>query len=64
MEKQGFRATMAQLNESFPERELLTISDVMSVTGLSRTSVWRHIRLNAMKRVTKADLARQICMGG
>lgn len=65
MEKQGFRATMAQLNERFPEHEMLTISDVMAFTGLSRTTIWRRIRLHPkLKRVAKADLARQICIGG
>ena len=62
-EKQGFRDTMAQINEAFPEQGTLNKSEVAAFMGVSLRTVYRHIRFNDVTgRVTKADLARQICI--
>lgn len=63
-EKQGFRDTIASLNEMFPEQGMLTKGDVARFLGVSTKTVSRHgIRFNAATgRVTKADLARQVCI--
>lgn len=66
-EKAGFRDVMAQLNESFPDQGMLTPADVAAFIGCSYTTVKRmrargELQFNAMTgRITKADLARQVC---
>ena len=63
-EKQGFRDTMAELNAMFPDQGMLGKGEVAKFMGVNRTTVMRRgIRFNAATgRVTKADLARQICI--
>lgn len=63
-EKQGFRDTIAQLNEMFPDQGMLGKNDVAKFLGVDRSTVRRRgIEFNkATGRVTKADLARQICI--
>lgn len=63
-EKAGFRDTMAALNEMFPNQGMLGKGEVARFMGVDRTTVTRRgIRFNtATGRVTKADLARQICI--
>ena len=63
-EKIGLRDTIAQLNEMFPNQGMLSKSDVARFMGVDRTTVNRRgIRFNELTgRVTKADLARQICL--
>ena len=63
-EKIGFRDTLALLNEMFPDRIALNKTEVARAMGVDRSTVTRRgIRFNeATGRVTKADLARQICL--
>lgn len=63
-EKQGFRETIAALNEMYPDQGMLGKSEVARFLGVNRTTVYRHkIKFNDKTgRVTKADLARQICI--
>lgn len=62
-EKQGFRDTLERLDKAFPDRELLTITDVAQFTGVKRETVRKWIVLNpATRRVSKVDLARQVCV--
>lgn len=63
-EKQGFRDTIAQLNEMFPDQGMLGKNEVAKFLGVDRSTVRRRgIQFNkATGRVTKADLARQICI--
>lgn len=63
-EKIGYRDTMAQLNEAFPEQGMLSKTEVARFLGVDRSTVSRRgIQFNAATgRVTKADLARQICL--
>lgn len=63
-EKQGFRDTIASLNEMFPEQGMLTKGEVAKFLGVSTRTINRHkIQFNpATGRVTKADLARQVCI--
>lgn len=60
-EKQGYRDTMVQLNEMFPDKGMLTRADVVRFTGKSLSTVCRHIKFKG-NIVTKADLARQVCL--
>ncbi len=63
-EKEGFRDTIAALNEMFPDQGMLNKVEVARFMGVDVTTVRRRkIRFNeSTGRVTKADLARQICL--
>lgn len=62
MEKAGFRATLQQLNEMFPDVGMLTIAQAAQFIGVNRNTAARLIKFNELtKRVTKADFARQVC---
>ena len=63
-EKQGFRDTIAQLNEMFPDKGALSRKDVAKFMGVNRTTTYNwKIQFNPVtKLVTKADFARQICI--
>lgn len=63
-EKQGFRDTMASLNEMFPDQGMLNLKEVAKFLGVSTRTVRRRgIKFNkATGRVTKEDLLRQVCI--
>lgn len=60
-EKDGYRDNLERLNERFPDRELLTIADVMDFCGISRNTARKWFKFNpTTKRISKADLARAV----
>ena len=59
-EKSGYSLNIELLNDRFPEKDMLTISDVMTFTGKSYNTVKKRIAFSSMGLVSKADLARQI----
>ena len=62
-EKEGFRDTIAQLNEMFPGKGMLSTNDVAQFMGVNRRTAVKKIRFNETTGlVTKADLARQVCV--
>ena len=63
-EKASFRVVMTELNAMFPDQGMLGKGDVARFLGVNRSTVARRgIRFNeATGRVTKADLARQVCL--
>ena len=63
-EKQGYRECIAQLNEMFPNQGMLGKGEVAKFLCVNRSTVLRRgIVFNTVTgRVTKADLARQICI--
>ena len=63
-EKGGYRETLSALNDMFPDRGMLTKGEVAKFLGVSVKTVNRHgIKFNeATGRVTKADLAMQVCI--
>lgn len=63
-EKVGYRETIALLNDMFPDQGMLSKADVARFLGVDRSTVYRRgIRFNpATGRVTKSDLARQVCL--
>ena len=63
-EKPGYRDTIAQLNEMFPEQGMLNRTEAAKFLGVDiRTVKRRGIKFNeATGRITKADLARQVCV--
>ena len=67
-EKQGFRDTIAALNEMFPDQGMLGKGEVAQFLGVHRNTLTRYeksgkiVFKGGLDRVTKADLARQICI--
>lgn len=62
-EKEGFRDCIALLNARFPDKDMLNIAEVMEFCGISRNTAKKKIRFNATTgKITKADLARQVCI--
>ena len=63
-EKAGFHDTVAALNDMFPDQGMLDKGDVARFLGVSTKTVNRRgIVFNTVTgRVTKADLARQVCI--
>lgn len=60
-EKEDFRANLERLNELFPNKEMLTVSDVQKVYGYrSRNSVVTRFPFTD-HRISKATLARIMC---
>lgn len=63
-EKPDYRATIEQLNEIFPGRELLTLDEMKAVTGYqTRNSIIKHFPSVCDGRFNKATVAR-ILAGG
>lgn len=61
-EKMGYRDTIAELNRLFPEKGMLTRAEVCKFTGRSDSTVRRKFTFNQDGLLTKADLARQVCI--
>jgi len=61
-EKEGYRDTIALLNERFPDHDLLNIAQAMEFTGYSRNTIKKWIRFPPSGKISKADLARQVCI--
>lgn len=63
-EKQGYRDTIMQLSEMFPDKGTLTRGEVARFLGVNRSTVYRRgIKFNDVTgKVTIPDLARQICL--
>lgn len=61
-ERQGYRDTIEDLNRVYPVQGVLSPADVVAWMGCSIRTVQRHIRFSPMHRVSKADLARQVCL--
>lgn len=60
-EKQDFRIILEQLNGLFPGREVLTLQEVMALTGYrSPSSVRAHFSI-VRGRINKVTLAREMC---
>lgn len=62
-EREGYRDNLAILNERFPDRDLLTIEQVMQVTGYrSRATVRKYFGTKMVNGLlSKAALARYMC---
>ena len=66
-EKQGYRDTLALLNERFPNQDALNKTEVAQFLGRSTKTISRYCASGKLKFspfgvVTKADLARQVCL--
>lgn len=59
-EKEDYRANIELLNLRFPDHDMLSLEEVMQVTGYKkRDTVLKHLGKNFVnKRLSKAALAR------
>lgn len=61
-EKDGYRENLEILNERFPDYDMLSITDVMQVTGYKRATVMKYLgEMFVHNRISKAHLARYMC---
>ena len=62
-EKEGYRENLELLNIRFPDHDMLSIEEVMAVTGVSsRTTFSKYFGCNLVnKRLSKVFLARYMC---
>ena len=58
--KESYPDNMERLCEMFPDREMLTITDVAKYTGWSREKVVKYIPVKKNIGISKASLARFI----
>lgn len=61
-EYEDYRNTIEQLNRLFPEKELLTMDDVMKITGYKSKDSVRKRYPFINRRINKATLARCLCV--
>lgn len=60
-EHKDYRNNIELINAHFADKEVLSLSDVMQVTGYkSASSIRRHFPMNRGK-IAKATLARRMC---
>ena len=59
IEKEGFRDNMERLNEFFPNRELLSITDVVNFTGRDRRTVVKFFNFRN-NFISKVEVARTL----
>lgn len=60
-ENQDYRVNLEQLNRMYPDREMLTATEVMHIMGYkSQSTVRKHVPF-VNRRVSKAALARIMC---
>ena len=62
-EQEGYRENLELLEQRYPGRILLTIEEVMEVTGYtSRTTVRKYLgKYFVNHRISKTHLARYLC---
>ena len=62
-EKEDFRNNLERINEKFPDKEMLTITDVSKFTGIDRKKIGKDwdsgfTSIGKSKYITKVALAR------
>lgn len=62
-EREGYRENLELLEQRYPGRMLLTIEEVMEVTGYaSRKTIKKHLgKFFVNGRISKVHLARYLC---
>ena len=62
-EKEGYRENLELLNMRFPDHDMLSVDEVMMVTGYKkRDTVMRHLGSSFVhNRMSKVALARYMC---
>lgn len=62
-EKQFYRDNLEILNNRFPDHDMLTIDEIMQVTGYTSLTTIRKIfgKMLVKRRLSKAALAHYMC---
>ena len=60
-EHQDYRNNIEQLNRLYPDREMLTIQEVMQIMGYKTQTTAKKYVPFVNRRVSKATLARLMC---
>lgn len=62
-EKEGYRDNLEILNTRYPDHDMLSIEEMMQVTGYtSKTTIRKYLGpMMVGKRISKAALARYMC---
>lgn len=62
-EKEGYRENLEFLNTRFPDHDMLTVDEVMQVTGIrTKDTVRKYLgQFYVNRRISKAALARYMC---
>lgn len=62
-EKDGYRDNLELLNTRYPDHDMLTIEEVMQVTGIrTKDTVRKHLgQFYVNRRISKVALARYMC---
>lgn len=62
-EKEGYRENLEILNNRYPDHDMLTIEELMQVTGYKSINTVRKYfgKILVNKRISKAALARWMC---
>ena len=62
-EKEGYRENLEILNVRYPDHDMLTVEEVMQVTGIrTKDTVRKHLgQFYVNRRISKVALARYMC---
>ena len=62
-EKEGYRDNLELLNMRYPDHDMLTVEEVMQVTGIrTKDTVRKHLgQFYVNRRISKVALARYMC---
>ena len=62
-EKEGYRENLEILNTRYPDHDMLSIEELMQVTGYtSKNTVRKYFgKMLVNKKISKATLARYMC---
>jgi hypothetical protein len=60
-EKEGFREELEELLKFFPDRRILTVSDVERYTGRNRRYLQAHYGIEPKVGISIVSLARKLC---
>ena len=59
-EKAGYRENLELLKERMPDKTMLSVGDVLKVTGLTYKTVHKIVDFGGKRYISLCDLARQI----
>ena len=62
-EKEGYRDNLELLNVRYPDHDMLTVEEIMQVTGIrTKDTVRKHLgQFYVNRRISKVALARYMC---
>ena len=61
-ESEYYRDNLARVQEAFPDKEVLTVTDIAKWWGVKGVTVSKHLQLYKGEYITKATLARKMAV--